>query len=200
MSDLKENINDNEISVGGFKFYSEEAAQEAKDELNAIQYISSKTNAKDPKQVYVLYNRIIDQDLFNTQVGMNYLKELQQFLYISKDIPNERIRPIPIEKNLSMTLKDRRIQMEHMTEFKEMQKQNNKYKKNLSALIIVNILLIVVIIGMTFITIFSKNTNVVNYEVNLQNKYASWEEQLQSEEQSINDREKALDRKIYNTK
>lgn len=200
MSDLKDNKDDNEISVGGFKFYSEEAAQEAKDELNAIQYISSKTNAKDPKQVYVLYNRIIDQDLFNTQVGMNYLKELQQFLYISKDIPNERIRPIPIEKNLSMTLKDRRIQMEHMTEFKEMQKQNNKYKKNLSALIIVNILLIVVIIGMTFITIFSKNTNVVNYEVNLQNKYASWEEQLQSEEQSINDREKALDRKIYNTK
>lgn len=200
MSDLKDNKDDNEISVGGFKFYSEEAAQEAKDELNAIQYISSKTNAKDPKQVYVLYNRIIDQDLFNTQVGMNYLKELQQFLYISKDIPNERIRPIPIEKNLSMTLKDRRIQMEHMTEFKEMQKQNNKYKKNLSALIIVNILLVVVIIGMAFITIFSKNTNVVNYEVNLQNKYASWEEQLQSEEQSINDREKALDRKINNTK
>ena len=37
--------------VGGYEFTSKEDAQIAKDELNAIKYVSSKTNSKDPKQV-----------------------------------------------------------------------------------------------------------------------------------------------------
>ena len=39
--------------VGGYEFTSKEDAQIAKDELNAIKYVSSKTNSKDPKQVYL---------------------------------------------------------------------------------------------------------------------------------------------------
>lgn len=67
--------------VGGYEFTSKEDAQIAKDELNAIKYVSSKTNSKDPKQVYSLYNKIIERKLFSTQIGMNYLKSLQTFLY-----------------------------------------------------------------------------------------------------------------------
>lgn len=65
--------------VGGYEFTSKEDAQIAKDELNAIKYVSSKTNSKDPKQVYSLYNKIIERKLFSTQIGMNYLKSLQTF-------------------------------------------------------------------------------------------------------------------------
>ena len=56
--------------VGGYEFTSKEDAQIAKDELNAIKYVSSKTNSKDPKQVYSLYNKIIERKLFSTQIGM----------------------------------------------------------------------------------------------------------------------------------
>jgi len=76
------------FTVAGYKFATKEEAQDAKDELNAIKYLSSKTDGKDPKQVYMLYNQILDKQLFNTPVGIDYLKELQQFLYINKDIPN----------------------------------------------------------------------------------------------------------------
>ena len=55
--------------VGGYEFTSKEDAQIAKDELNAIKYVSSKTNSKDPKQVYSLYNKIIERKLFSTQIG-----------------------------------------------------------------------------------------------------------------------------------
>ena len=58
--------------VGGYEFNTKEDAQLAKDELNAIKYVSAKTNTKDPKQVYNLYNKIIERKLFSTQIGMNY--------------------------------------------------------------------------------------------------------------------------------
>ena len=34
--------------VGGYEFATKEEAQLAKDELNAIKYLSQKTNSKDP--------------------------------------------------------------------------------------------------------------------------------------------------------
>ena len=73
-------------------FNTKEDAQLAKDELNAIKYVSAKTNTKDPKQVYNLYNKIIERKLFSTQIGMNYLKQLQTFLYKSSEIPNDKIQ------------------------------------------------------------------------------------------------------------
>lgn len=79
--------------VGGYEFATKEEAQLAKDELNAIKYLSQKTNSKDPKQVYSLYNKIIERKLFSTHVGMNYLKNLQTFLYKSDEIPNDKIQP-----------------------------------------------------------------------------------------------------------
>ena len=96
-----------EYSVGGYTFKTKEGAQAAKDELAAIKYMSSKTDSTNAKQVYILYHDIIDKKLFNTLIGMNYLKELQQFLYLSPDVPNEKIRPIPINnetKEISVTL------------------------------------------------------------------------------------------------
>ena len=57
---------------------------------------------------------------------------------------------------------------------------------------IVNVVLAVVIVAMIYITLHSSNANVINYEVNLQDKYASWQEELQSQEESLNARERAL--------
>lgn len=57
---------------------------------------------------------------------------------------------------------------------------------------IVNVVLVVVIAAMIYITLHSSNANVINYEVNLQDKYASWQEELQSQEESLNARERAL--------
>ena len=59
-----------------------EGAQAAKDELAAIKYMSSKTDSTNAKQVYILYHDIIDKKLFNTLIGMNYLKELHDSFYI----------------------------------------------------------------------------------------------------------------------
>ena len=169
--------------VGGYEFTSKEDAQIAKDELNAIKYVSSKTNSKDPKQVYSLYNKIIERKLFSTQIGMNYLKSLQTFLYKSSEIPND---------NTQDEINKRRERSEFKSELRDLSIKAARYKNNFTRVMIINVILVIIIVAMFIILNTSSNPNIINYEVNLQNKYAQWQEQLQSQEQSLNARENEL--------
>lgn len=172
--------------VGGYEFASKEDAQIAKDELNAIKYVSSKTNSKDPKQVYSLYNKIIERKLFSTQIGMNYLKSLQTFLYKSSEIPNDKIQPIPINIDTQDEINIRRERSEFKSELRDLSIKAARYKNNFTRVMIINVILVIIIVAMFIILNTSSNPNIINYEVNLQNKYAQWQEQLQSQEQSLN--------------
>ena len=173
--------------VGGYEFTSKEDAQIAKDELNAIKYVSSKTNSKDPKQVYSLYNKIIERKLFSTQIGMNYLKSLQTFLYKSSEI-----QPIPINIDTQDEINIRRERSEFKSELRDLSIKVARYKNNFTRVMIINVILVIIIVAMFIILNTSSNPNIINYEVNLQNKYAQWQEQLQSQEQSLNARENEL--------
>ena len=119
--------------VGGYEFTSKEDAQIAKDELNAIKYVSSKTNSKDPKQVYSLYNKIIERKLFSTQIGMNYLKSLQTFLYKSSEIPNDKIQPIPINIDTQDEINIRRERSEFKSELRDLSIKAARYKNNFTS-------------------------------------------------------------------
>ena len=189
MAEEKEN---GKFMVGGYEFATKEEAQLAKDELNAIKYLSQKTNSKDPKQVYSLYNKIIERKLFSTHVGMNYLKNLQTFLYKSDEIPNDKIQPIPINAETQGEINIRRERSEIKSELRDMSVKVAKYKNNFTRVMIINVVLIIIIIAMFVILNTSSNPNIINYEVNIQNKYSQWQEQLQSQEESLNARENAL--------
>ncbi len=178
--------------VGGYEFASKEDAQIARDELNAIKYVSAKTNSKDPKQVYSLYNKIIERKLFSTQIGMNYLKSLQTFLYKSDEIPNDKIQPIPINVEAQEEINLRRERIEFKSELRDLSIKAARYKNNFTRVMIVNAVLVIIIIAMFFILNTSSNPNIINYEVNIQNKYSQWQEQLQSQEESLKARENAL--------
>jgi len=189
MAEEKEN---GKFMVGGYEFATKEEAQLAKDELNAIKYLSQKTNSKDSKQVYSLYNKIIERKLFSTHVGMNYLKNLQTFLYKSDEIPNDKIQPIPINAETQGEINIRRERSEFKSELRDMSVKVAKYKNNFTRVMIINVVLIIIIIAMFVILNTSSNPNIINYEVNIQNKYSQWQEQLQSQEESLNARENAL--------
>ena len=189
MAEEKEN---GKFMVGGYEFATKEEAQLAKDELNAIKYLSQKTNSKDPKQVYSLYNKIIERKLFSTHVGMNYLKNLQTFLYKSDEIPNDKIQPIPINAETQGEINIRRERSEFKSELRDMSVKGAKNKNNFTRVMIINVVLIIIIIAMFVILNTSSNPNIINYEVNIQNKYSQWQEQLQSQEESLNARENAL--------
>ena len=181
--------------VGGYEFNTKEDAQLAKDELNAIKYVSAKTNTKDTKQVYNLYNKIIERKLFSTQIGMNYLKQLQTFLYKSSEIPNDKIQPIPINADTQEALDKRKEQIEFKSELRNLSIQVAKYRNNFIRAMVLNIILVIVIIAMFVILKTSSNPNILNYEVTIQNRYAQWQQELQSEEESLKAREQELNNK-----
>lgn len=193
MSDNK-NVNnkDRDFVVGGYTFKTKQEAQEAKDEMNAIKYLSGKTDSKDPRQVYVLYNKIIDRQLFYTSIGLNYLKGLQQFLYNSPEIPDDKIKPIPVKSETQAAIDRRRERNEHRSELHTLSIQVAKYKNNFVKIMILNIFLVIAVIAMFLILKTSSNSNVVNYEVNLQNKYSSWQTELESQETKLKEKEKEL--------
>ena len=65
-------------------------------------------------------------------------------------------------------------------------------KVGLHLSVIMNIVMIVAIIAMFVITLNSDQPNILNYERNLQNKYASWEQELTRREQTVREKEREL--------
>ena len=67
-----------------------------------------------------------------------------------------------------------------------------KYKNNYMRIMIVNVFLVIALIAMFFILKTGSNSNVINYEVNVQNKYSSWQTELESKEAKLKEKRKSL--------
>jgi hypothetical protein len=196
MTQEKQESKEENFTVAGYTFTTKEAAENARNEMNAIRYVSSKTDSKDPKQIYVLYNTMLDKELFKTPVGLDYLKDLQQYLYNNKDIPNDKIRPIPINSELQSMLADRREMTKTRGKLIELTKERDKYKDKYIKMIIVDVALIFVVIAMAVIMYTSQLPTVINYENKLQDKYAGWAEELESREAQVKQAEQQYNIKV----
>lgn len=64
----------------------------------------------------------------------------------------------------------------------ELEVVRSKYKWS----VFLNVLLVIVIIIMAYITLNSDHVNILNYETKLQDKYASWAQELQEKEDALN--------------
>lgn len=185
MMQKKHDNEEENFTVAGYTFTTKEAADDARNEMNAIRYVSSKTDRKDPKQIYILYNTMLDKELFKTPVGLDYLKDLQQYLYNNKDIPNDKIRPIPINSELQSMLTDKREMTKTRSRLVGLTKERDKYKDRFIRMVIINIALVIVVIAMAVIMATSQTPTIINYENKIQDKYAGWEEELQSREAQV---------------
>jgi hypothetical protein len=196
MTQEKQESKEENFTVAGYTFTTKEAAENARNEMNAIRYVSSKTDSKDPKQIYVLYNTMLDKELFKTPVGLDYLKDLQQYLYNNKDIPNDKIRPIPINSELQSMLADKREMTKTRGKLIELTKERDKYKDKYIKMIIVDVALVFVVIAMAVIMYTSQLPTIINYENKLQDKYAGWAEELESREAQVKQAEQQYNIKV----
>lgn len=144
-----------------------------KKELEGIQYIKKKHNMNDMKKVLALYNKLVEQELFHTQVGIAFMEQLKEQLIASKEINNQDIWGYKEEK-------------------KEVGRKEDYYKYKYYNSLIINIILVIALVIGFFITTNSKNVNIINYENKLIDKYSVWEEQLKERESIVTEREKAL--------
>lgn len=186
--------------VDGFLFQKEEDTEKAKREAEGIQYIKKKTSMENPRMVWQVYDRIIEQKMFETPVGMAYLRELQEYLLKNPAIDNDDIKPIPTDEfvkreyvTINGTEKKQQKQEEKSGEQQEKtRKQEEKFSQRLRISLAANVVLVLMVIAMFVITMSSNHPNILNYEENLLNKYAGWEEELISRERQILEMEREL--------
>ena len=69
--------NNNILVVDGFSFDDEDLFKEAKKEAEGVRYMKARVNLQYPDRVLQIYRRMIEQKMFQTQVGYAYLRELQ---------------------------------------------------------------------------------------------------------------------------
>lgn len=198
--------NTKSTEVGGFAFQNRDEADQARREIDGIRHIKTKTDKNDPETMLQLYNKMIEQRLFETAVGYSYLKEMQEYLVTIPSIKNEDILPIPVtHPKLEESLRKQRLLFEQRekkrvakekerrkTEEQREEKKSENLAEKLKMSRGINLLLAVCIVIMFIIELTSDSPTILDYQSKLLNRYAAWEQELTEREQAVTEKEREL--------
>ena len=181
----------NDLVVGGYQFNSKADADKARDEQKKIAYIEAHMNMDNPESVLTIYEKMLSNKIFATPVGLDFLKEIRDYLISSEEINNEDVKPL--ELNRMYSLGQEFVAEEELPKRRVVPaKKKNPYEERFFISLVLNILLIIAVAAMFVIATASDNPNIINYENTLVNKYASWEQDLRDREDRIREEEKKL--------
>lgn len=188
--------NKEDLIVDGFCFGSYEDAQKAVKEQKNAEYLEERVNSMSLSQLVGVYDKMLDQRVFQTPVGWEYLKYLKEKIRAAGgDV--DRLRPIPIYTTF-VTPKDNNdyshLAKMHIKNRKQKAEEDaNKLKLSIGA----NFFLALLVILMFIITLNSTNPNIINYKKAITDQYSAWEEELNEREVRIREREKQLEDASY---
>lgn len=174
----------NTFIVDGFSFDDEDLFKEAKKEAEGVRYMKARVELQYPDRVLQIYRRMVEQRMFQTQIGYAYLHELQDYLYTMPQVRNEEVLPIPV--HMEVKVSDASGTTEALRE------EVSKGKRAFRWSVIINFFAAAVIFVMFAIAMSSDSPTVLNYENELQNKYASWEQELREREAAVSEKERML--------
>ena len=180
------------VEAEGFLFINGEDAALADKERKHVDYLEKHIDYKNAEQVLGVYQKLIEEHTFKTPVGMMYLKHLQDFLQNKVYIGKERIPAIPVDEPCDRSVKQPREELKsvRVAAKKRQEKQATSYRIS----VILNFVLVAAVMAMFWMTMQSETPNMLNYRIALENKYATWEQELTEREQTV--REKELELKI----
>ena len=185
----------NGIMINGFCFENEEEAARAKKEADGVRYLREKINTDAPESVLGIYNKMVQQRLFETAVGYTYLGELQEYLKSIPFIDAEAILPIPVQHPvLEESIQKKRRAERKTTPETQIQVQNFDFRKRYQAALYVCLVLFLCIVGMFAVSISSSSPTILNYETKLIDRYEQWERELEEREAALKEREKEIER------
>ncbi|MCI8286649.1 MAG: hypothetical protein HFH89_03115 [Lachnospiraceae bacterium] len=187
------NSDTSSLSVGGYLFYTEKDAQLARAELKKIEYLEARIDYSSPESIRYIYDQTIRERLFKTPVGWRYLEKLHDFLLSQPEIAPESVTDISLYLTFDGEVREQ-VNPARERVIPSKKRDRDKEKERFLLSVILNVLLAAAIVCMFFISFFSENPNVINYERALAGKYAAWEQELTEREQAI--REKELELKI----
>lgn len=189
--------------VDGFQFNNAEDAKTANEELVRINAIHSKIDSNNLAALKALYLKAVEQNVFETQIGISYLKNLRDYL-ISNGAINKDEYPLPvlhsknavsenrkeIEEEFALTLQS--VKQDYEKKISDEQKKKIAIENSLKKRNFMCVLLVILVICMFLVTLTGKNPNIINYKNAIANQYAEWDQQLKDRESRIREKEADL--------
>lgn len=168
----------NKFTFQGHTFDDEKQLIAAKKEAEAIEYLRSKTDFGNMNNLMKLYDRILDRDMMETVIGIEFLKEIRETLVGSGMFKDNQVRPVPLLPEVKKLKKRKEIQRRS----REMTLLERSERKN-TILKIVCFFMGVLVIGMFVIVLTgTRSPLAIRYEEQLINKYAAWAQEIQAKE------------------
>ena len=82
--------------VDGFVFTDEKTAQKACQEEDSIRYVKDRLDMGNPRMVLEMYHKLLSEQVFETPIGLLYLKNLQNYLLAAPELEKEGVEAIPV--------------------------------------------------------------------------------------------------------
>ncbi|MCR5416380.1 MAG: hypothetical protein K6E79_06270 [Pseudobutyrivibrio sp.] len=200
-------------NIGGVIFNDEASAKKAAKELKVVEYILGQLKTADEDDVLKVYNKLLDQNLFTTEVGISFLEQLRTNLLSSGKFSADQIRDVQKSTEETISNEPKEIFKEDISDIKEEKKIADKKigKKTKSSkkepvdsqvkrlrianrfLIVACIALLLCVLGMFYVSTTINSPTILNYEEKIVDKYSSWEQQLTEREKAVSEREKQLE-------
>ena len=191
------------IEQGIFSYKSSEEAKAAAAEADAIAKLNAKIDYNRPQTVHKLYDKIIEQNMLHSPEGTVFLIELRTYLEENAASLDHPVMGIPSDKfddpdtEKKGKVKGKLIPASEVEKRIERIKSARKrdaenFKKSKLTRDIVIVFLAVCILAMLVISGLSDTPSILNYENELQDKYADWESELTERESAVRAKEKEL--------
>lgn len=178
-----------DLQVDEFLFTTIEDAKLAQEEKKKVEYLQKHMDMKVPQNVLMLYTKANRDRIFKTPVGLMYLVEIRNYL-IHLGIPEEKIDPVQLYANYEPHPRDRSESVRK----RMIQTKRETLQKKFNISVLLNVLLVLAVVAMFIITLTSDNPNMLNYERTLQNRYATWEQELVEWESELREWEREQNR------
>ena len=191
-------------NIGGYIFNDEESAKKAAKELKTVEYILGQIKEADEKTVLQIYNKLLKQRLFSTEIGLGFLSQLRQNLLASGMFAEDEVEDV-------YTIGEQELQSESdekgdddsdaqeknrvlsKSDISPELKQIRKLKIINSVLIVVSLTLLLCVIGMFYVSSTINSPTILNYEETITDQYSTWKQELDEREAELKAREKALE-------
>ncbi len=176
------------LIVGGYEFLNEEDAQKASMDESKIKLLEARVNASRPNDIKAVYEKAIENKIFKSPIGWEYLMNLRAKL-LESGFTQEDLIPIPL--NVTFT---RHSAFENMAVKQRIKPQKEDTGADFGKIfsIILNIVLVILVIVMFVIASKSDSDNIINYKRNITNRYSAWDEELKEREKAVREAEKKL--------
>lgn len=177
-----------ELTVGGYVFASHEDAELARNEIKKISYIETKMDMANMNTVLSIYNKALENDTFQTPIGMEFMHGMYSML-VDSGFDKHELEPYPLHTTF------KRLDLSNaspMRKFVAKKTNENSLKVKYRNSVLINLLLAVLIIALLVIVYNGPNMNAINYKAAVTNQYASWEQNLKEREQAVKDKEREL--------